>query len=542
MASLDFKGKQFVATHHYSVPFRELTVDPKKSLPPKGQAPALDDNLIIHGDNLEALKALLPRYAGKIKCIYIDPPYNTGNEGWAYNDNLRAPFIKEWLGKTVGSDDLERHDKWLCMMMPRLILLRELLAEDGVIFVSIDDNEQHHLRNLMDEIFDENNFISEIVWFSKYTVANDTKYLSQQHEYVIAYAKCRENLPPLRLPRTKEMDDRYTNPDGDPRGPWKPKPLHAKSGSGESYKFTFRNGVTWSAPMGAYPRFSIATLRKLDDDNRISFGRNGDATPSVKTFLSELPNERVAGDHWHFDDVGHTHFANEELASILGKGAFDNPKPSTLIVRALRLTTGPHDIILDSFAGSGTTAQAVLALNKEDGGNRKFILVEVEGYADKITAERVRRVISGVPTTSDETLHEGLGGSFTFCELGQPISIDGLLKGTALPDYATLASYVFYTATGATLAKPPKKPASDFLIGEHNGQRIHLIYKPDKKFLRSNEAMLNSDRAETIATSTPAGSRALVFAAGKFMSQNELAAQRIEFSQLPYTLHRVFGN
>ena len=175
-------------------------------------------------------------------------------------------------------------------------------------------------------------------------------------------------------------------------------------------------------------------------------------------------------------------------------------------------------------------------------GIRKFILVEVEDYADKITAERVRRVIKGVPTATDEKLRDGLGGSFTFCELGEPISIDGLLKGTALPDYATLASYVFYTATGATLAKPPKKPASDFLIGEHNGQRVHLIYKPNKEFLRSNEAMLNSDRAETIAKSTPAGSCALVFAAGKFMSQSELAAQRIEFSQLPYTLHRVFGS
>jgi adenine-specific DNA-methyltransferase len=234
----------------------------------------------------------------------------------------------------------------------------------------------------------------------------------------------------------------------------------------------------------------------------------------------------------------------EKMRSVLEsmRISFQYPKPARLVEYIIKMCTNKGDIVLDSFAGSGTTAHAVLALNKEDGGNRKFILVEVEDYADKITAERVRRVIKGVPTATDEQLREGLGGSFTFCELGQPISIDGLLKGTALPDYATLASYVFYTATGATLQKPPKKPAIDFLIGQHNGHRIHLIYKPDKEFLRSNDAMLNSDRAETIAKSTPAGSRALVFAAGKFMSQNELAAQRIEFSQLPYTLHRVFAS
>ena len=223
MASLDFKGKQFVATHHYSVPFRELVIDPKKSLPPKGQTPALDDNLIIHGDNLEALKALLPRYAGKVKCIYIDPPYNTGNEGWAYNDNLRAPFIKEWLGKTVGTDDLERHDKWLCMMMPRLILLRELLADDGAIFVSIDDNEQHRLRALLDEIFGEPNFIADFIWQHRKSSQNDID-LSLSHNYTLAYAKDRSRfrLNPLSVDTT-----RFTNLDNDPRGPWVADPFDA---------------------------------------------------------------------------------------------------------------------------------------------------------------------------------------------------------------------------------------------------------------------------------------------------------------------------
>jgi len=207
---LDFKGKQFVATHHYSVPFRELVIDPKKSLPPKGQTPRLDDNLIIHGDNLEALKALLPRYAGKVKCIYIDPPYNTGNEGWAYNDNLRAPFIKEWLGKTVGADDLERHDKWLCMMMPRLILLRELLAEDGAIFVSIDDYETHHARVQLNEVFGEQNFIACLIRQGIKGGTGPTDEIRKAHDYVLAYAKDRSEtaLGSLELSALDQSDAR----------------------------------------------------------------------------------------------------------------------------------------------------------------------------------------------------------------------------------------------------------------------------------------------------------------------------------------------
>jgi adenine-specific DNA-methyltransferase len=539
MASLDFKGKQFVATHHYSVPFRELTIDPKKSLPPKGQAPALDDNLIIHGDNLEALKALLPRYAGKIKCIYIDPPYNTGNEGWAYNDNLRAPFIKDWLGKTVGSDDLERHDKWLCMMMPRLILLRELLAEDGVIFVSLDDNEGATLKVLMDELFGEINFVANFIWNHRKSSQNDID-VSLSHNYTFCYAKRREIF---KLNSLAIDDSKFSNPDKDPRGDWAADPMDAP-GIRENLTYPVLNpntGEKYFPPSGRHWRFTKDKYEQALQENRIVFGKTGKSKPQFKRFKSEA-EEKGTNIFTIWDDVETATEGTKEIMELFeDRKVFDTPKPVSLIERILELATTPNSIVLDSFAGSGTTAHAVLSLNKRDGGNRKFILVEVEGYADKITAERVRRVISGVPTTSDETLREGLGGSFTFCELGQPISIDGLLKGTALPDYATLASYVFYTATGATLQKPPRKPATDFLIAEHNGQRIHLIYKPDKKFLRSNEAMLNSDRAETIATSTPAGSRALVFAAGKFMSQNELAAQRIEFSQLPYTLHRVFG-
>jgi adenine-specific DNA-methyltransferase len=294
-------------------------------------------------------------------------------------------------------------------MYPRLYLANNLLKDDGVIFVSIDDHEVHNLRKIMDDIFGEENFVGEIIWHSKYTVANDTKYLSQQHEYILSYAKNKDAIEKLRLPRTEEMDARYTNPDNDERGSWKATPLHAKSGNGESYIYTFKNGVKWKAPQGRYPRFSTETLKKLDEDNRLWFGKDNKTTPSVKTYLNELADERVSGDLWSYIEVGHTHFSNEELAKLMGKGIFDNPKPTKLIKKMMQLSTNSQDIILDFFAGSGTTAHAILDLNK-DNGNRKFICVQLPEKTDEkseafkagyktiaeIAKERIKRVIKKI--------------------------------------------------------------------------------------------------------------------------------------------------
>ncbi|MDE2649818.1 MAG: site-specific DNA-methyltransferase, partial [Chloroflexota bacterium] len=351
MPTLDFKGKQHIYAHHLTVPHRPLVVDEARSvLPdtdpqsiggkPADEIPFSDQNLIIHGDNLHALKALLPHYAGRVKCIYIDPPYNTGNEGWVYNDNVNSPMLRDWFEKNspVDGEDLERHDKWLCMMWPRLHLLRELLRDDGVIFVSIDDNEVHHLRMMMDEIFGEENFVAQIVWHSKYTQANDARYLSRQHESILFFAKDKNALPKLRISRPENMNKSYSNPDNDPRGPWKSTPLHAKSGSG-NYKYTFANGYTWQAPSGRYPRYAENRLSELELDNRITFGKEGRGTPNVKTFLRELDMGVVSASVWKYQDVGHTHGANEEFASVLGKGVFDNPKPTGLIQRMLELST-----------------------------------------------------------------------------------------------------------------------------------------------------------------------------------------------------------
>ena len=397
MPTLEFKGKQHIYAHHLTVPYRPLVLDRSKSKNPTGS----DDSLIIHGDNLHALKALLPRYAGRVKCIYIDPPYNTGNEGWCYNDRVNSPLMQEWLKKNspVDGEDLERHDKWLCMMWPRLQLLRELLADDGIIFVSIDDNEQHHLRMLMDEVFGESNVIANFTWWSKYTLSNDSKSVSSQHENITAYAKNEQACEIGVLPRTEEMNKAYKNPDEDARGPWKATPIHAKSGKDEDrYSLTFPNGAMWSCPPGRYPIYTKLRAMELYEDGQLYFGKSGKAQPNKKTYLSEVKEGKTVGSLWTYQEVGSSHEANEELASIMGKGVHENPKGSKLVQRVLRTANLSRDsIVLDSFAGSGTTAHAVLALNKEDGGNRKFILVECEDYADSITAERVRRVIDGVP-------------------------------------------------------------------------------------------------------------------------------------------------
>ena len=444
MPTLDFKGKQHIYAHHLTVPHRPLLPDVSRSLNPTGA----DDNLIIHGDNLHALKALLPRYAGRVKCIYIDPPYNTGNEGWVYNDRVNSPLIQEWLEQNspVDDEDLERHDKWLCMMWPRMHLLRELLSEDGAIFISIDDNEQHHLRMLMDEIFGEQNFIATIIWNKMDSPKNSARHVSEDHESLLIYAKVSDIWRPNLLPRSPEMLARYKNPDNDPRGQWLLSDLAARNPySRGRYPITTPSGnVIEGPPAGSSWRVSKEKFDTLDEDNRIWWGAAGESRPGIKRFLSEVREGIVPRTLWAWEEVGSTRHSKQELSQVMSAPAstdlFVTPKPTGLIKRVMQIASDKDSVILDSFAGSGTTAHAVLALNKEDGGNRKFILVECEEYADSVTSERVRRVINGVPNARDESLREGLGGSFVYCTLGEPLDTEGLLTGRALPTFSTLAA------------------------------------------------------------------------------------------------------
>jgi adenine-specific DNA-methyltransferase len=363
MPSLQFKGKVFVQNHHLVVPFHELIPVKSRGLSKKA---SLHDNLIIEGDNLAALKALLPTYHGKVKCIYIDPPYNTGNEAWAYNDNVNSPMMQEWLGKVVDREDLTRHDKWCCMMMPRLKLLRELLRDDGAIFVAIDDNEVHRLRCLMDEVFGEENFVTTVVWQKNDGPKNTAAQFSEDHEYLVVYARNGPNWIPNRLERTEAMIARYKNPDNDPRGNWLLSDLAARNfyAAGRYPITTPKGRVIEGPPAGSYWRVSKARFDELEKDGRIWWGESGGNRPGIKRFLSEVQEGIVPRTLWLWKDAGSTRHAKQELSQIMaaeaGSDLFITPKPASLLQLIIRVATEPDSIILDSFAGSGTTAHACL--------------------------------------------------------------------------------------------------------------------------------------------------------------------------------------
>lgn len=530
MAQLQFKGKQFVQNHHLAVPYHELIPKKDKSLTDKVN---LHDNLIVHGDNLKALKALLPTYAGKVKCIYIDPPYNTGNEGWVYSDNINSPMIQEWLktNKPVDNEDLTRHDKWLCMITPRLKLLRELLRDDGVIFVSIDDNEIHHLRMLMDEIFGEENFVTVFMWRRKKEISSDSKNIAIQGEYILCYSKSQSFNLNFEELSSEYLNTSYNEPTEQfPESRWRPVPLTVSKGlTGGGYEYEVKTpGGKIHNRIWAYPEDSY---RNLLQKGRVYFGKDGNGIPQRVVYDFESSGKPVSN---FWDDITTNKEGKKEILDIFGDNFFDTPKPTALVKKILKLSTDEESLVLDSFAGSGTTAHAVLDLNKEDGGDRKFILVEMEDYADKITAERVRRVIKGVPNARDENLKNGLGGTFSYFELGKPIELENILSGSNLPTYKELARYVFYTGTGEEFDESKIDEERGF-IGESKDYEVYLFYRPDLEYLKNTSLTL--DRAKTLGKSN--GKRRLVFAPAKYLDQDHLDELRIDFAQLPFEIYKL---
>lgn len=511
MPSLNWIGKEAVVNHDKEVPFKLLKKIKSASLGENSQ------NLIIHGDNLEALKSLMPYYTGRVKCIYIDPPYNTGNESWVYNDKVNSPKIKQWLGKVVGreSEDLTRHDKWLCMMYPRLKLLKDLLAEDGAIFVSIDDNEQCNLKLLMDNIFGENNFITSIIWQKKFSPQNDAKYFSDNHDFILVFAKDKKKWKRKLLPRSEAMDQRYENKDNDPRGPWASSDLSVKTYSKEyDYPITTPSGKIINPTKGRCWRTSKNNLEKLIAENRIWFGKNKDGVPRIKRFLSDVQEGLVPLTIWLHQDVGHNQQARQDLKTIFPDSdfPFETPKPISLIKRILQIATDKDSIILDSFSGSGTTGHAVLDLNKEDGGNRKFIMVEMEDeVAKKITAERVKRA---------SKMNDYQGG-FEFCELDKALfDENGHIEDTC--DFNQFATYIYFTETQTNI--DPKKIIANY-IGEHGSTEYYLIYKEKNKndFNKSFLKNLNKN-----------SSRKIVYADRCLIDDEILMNNNIVFKQIPY--------
>ena len=538
MAQIQFKGKSFVQNHHLLVKYHELIPKKGKSLTDKV---SLHDNIIIHGDNLKALKALLPLYAGKIKCIYIDPPYNTGNEKWAYNDNVNSPMMQEWLGKVVDREDLTRHDKWLCMMMPRLKLLRELLSDDGVIFVSIENNEVHHLIMLLNEIF-QDNFIGILIWRKKEGGGQTDQYFVTEHEYVLVFAK---SSAFQWLDETIPIDEANFNKE-DENGKFDAVKL-AKWGSGArkedrpSMCFPIKSpddkNINPKAPDGNDGRWRVGKIRMdnlIENDLVYWEKKKGEWIPYEKIYYQEEAVKKIK-ERSILYELANTGDSTKMLTNIFGKkDVFENAKPPELVKFLISYATNKNDIVLDSFAGSGTTAQAVLALNKEDGGNRRFILVECEDYADKITAERVRRVIKGVPGAKDENLKQGLGGTFSYFELGKAIELESILSGDGLPTYEELARYIFYTATGEEFDPKVMNEKKNF-VGESRNYKVYLFYEPDIEKLKN--IALTLERAKSIGKYGE--KRRLVFAPTKYLDQAHLDELRIDFAQLPFEIYEL---
>lgn len=584
MPTLEWIGKNKVVNHHQEVPFRVL--ERQYSFDEQGQHTENNgsENMIIHGDNLEALKALLPQYEGKVKCIYIDPPYNTGNEGWCYNDNVSDPHIQKWLGEVVGKEgeDLTRHDKWLCMMYPRLMLLQKLLADDGVIFISIDDNELYNLKSICDEIFGASCYVSDIAWQRTYSTRNDSKGIVNEVEHILVYSKVPE-WNPNKLPRTEEMNARYSNPDNDVCA-WKSTDAFAPGASthqGMVYAiqnpFTGvllypSNGRHWS--LGQDQMFEIMSqwgeyeLREIDDvqkrasicgvseeqvkssvkaimlsDNLENaaqkasaiynrgqwplfyFGQDGKGGIRRKTYLNTVGG-RIPTNFWPFSETGHTDEAKKEMLAIFdGKATFDTPKPHRLIEFVLKVAGTQDALILDSFAGSGTTAHAVLNMNKADGGHRKFILVEMGDYADTITAERVKRVIHGYGEGKNAV--EGTGGSFSYYELGEPLLLP---SGNLNEKVGTekIRDYIWYTETKKPL--PDHKNSNPYFLGENNSTAYYFFYEPQKV------CVLNYDFVATIPEKAEGY---IIYADRCTLSEQELQQLGITFKKIPRDIVRV---
>ena len=553
MPTLEWIGKSKVINHHQDVPFRVL--ERKYSFDENGQHDEDNgsENMIIRGDNLEALKALLPRYEGRVKCIYIDPPYNTGNEGWVYNDNVNDPKIKKWLGKVVGKEgeDLTRHDKWLCMMYPRLKLLQKLLVDDGVIFVSLDFHEQPFMRLIMDEIFGASNYVSEIACVNKPSGRSDDKYIATAHESIIVYRKS----PLLTLggfePEEK-ITKRYNKRDTDGRL-YREEDLRKRGTHDERtdrpnlfYPFFF-NQETGELIVGGNDEktpdgfIRIEPMKSKDVQGTWRWGQ--DTANAQKTYIHPryMPNkqqwslfeweyldERGAAKPttlWDFKDVN-SERGTEVFIKYLGfkKEDFPNPKPVGTIQRILQIATAGDDIILDSFAGSGTTAHAVLNMNKADGGHRKFILVEMMDYADSITAERVKRVIKGYGEGKKAV--EGTGGNFSFYDLGEPLLVGDCLNEAVAPE--KIREYIWFMETKQPYAPP--SGGNPYYLGKHNSTGYYFYYEP-RRVTVLDYAFLS--------TITEKADGTVIYADRCAISEDKLAKMGVTFKKIPRDISRL---
>lgn len=529
MPTLTWIGKDKVVNHHHDVPFRIL--ERSYAFNAEGSfdsSAARSGNKIIHGDNLEALKSLLPEYKGRIKCIYIDPPYNTGNEKWIYNDNVNDPRIKKWLGKVVGTqaEDLCRHDKWLCMMYPRLKLLHELLAEDGYIFISINFmNESAHLRLLCDEIFGFNNFIGELTWESTTQPINSGSSrfkLQQKVEPILFYAKNKRDNDSFTL---EELESRLKYPHTGKLGKCRFEIIE-KSNAGGYKRPTMQFEILGQKPReGKRWQIGEDTANALAANNRIEIV-NGIVKRAI--YPEDELDKRKFKPFWsHFPAaIADTALTGKNiLNSIMGRPiGFDTVKPPRLI--ELLLSYMPDDaIILDSFAGSGTTAHAVLNLNTKDKGLRKFILIEMEDYAEDITAERVRRVINGYGNGKNAV--PGTGGSFDYYELGEYMFDENRNLNEKIGE-EKIREYIYYSETKRHLDRK-RSAKTRYLLDTCNDTGYYFYYEPDT---------LTTLSTDTLGIITEKAGQYVVYADKCTIPAQILSACNIIFKQIPRDIKR----
>lgn len=543
MPTLTWIGKEKVVNHHQEVPYRVLEHKYGfRADDPADTTPTNSGNKIIHGDNLEALKSLLPEYEGRIKCIYIDPPYNTGNEKWVYNDNVNDPKIKKWLGEVVGKqgEDLSRHDKWLCMMYPRLKLLHKLLADDGVIFISIDDNELANLKQLCDEIFGANNFIDFFSWVKTETPANLSYKTKKSVEYIVCYQKSKNDIKFRGLEKESKSSNGLMNQTnaikelifpanivdtGLKDGVYKAGPYGTDSYDIQLLEdVQVKNGI-FITPVKLQGKFkwSQSNLDKeISNGTRISI-RTIAFSPSYEkaSYEPEVP--------WNIINrnfgVDTNEVASTLLTTIFGEKTFDFPKPVTLISYLANFINNKDAIILDSFAGSGTTAHAVLNLNKKDGGNRKFILVEMEDYAENITAERVRRVMNGYGEGKNAVA--GTGGAFDYYELGASM-FDQEKNLNEEIDEEKIREYIYYTETKHHLDRERTEKAK-YLLDTYNGTGYYFYYEKD---------CLMTLSIDTLGIVTERAEQYVIYADICTVPPQVLAARNITFKKIPRDIKR----
>lgn len=524
MPTLEWIGKDKVVNHHQQVPYKTL-------VPQYTFNAEHSDNMIIKGDNLEALKALLPRFEGKIKCIYIDPPYNTGNEGWVYNDNVNDPKIRKWLGEVVGKEgeDLSRHDKWLCMMYPRLKLLQRLLSRDGVIFISIDEIEHRFLEILMDEIFGSQNRIDTFIWQNNYGGGAKSNYVVHLHEYVLCFAKDIQNVGKIELPPDdnvlkyyKYRDEKYEQ-----RGPYRLQPLATTSMDTRPnlrYPLIYEGQEVWPEKQWMWSKERAVLAQEKDE--LVFSNHHGKWTVNYKQYLNGEDGTQRKSKPYSIITGLYTQAGTKAIKEIMGNGkAFDFPKPPELIQLFVQMITKGDDIILDSFAGSGTTAHAVLNMNKADGGNRRFILVEMMDYADSITAERVKRVINGYGEGKKAV--EGTGGDFTFFELGVPLlTADGNINEEV--DVKDLREYIWYMETHAPLQTIAAQDA--YYLGTNDSTAYYFCYEKD--------SIVTLDM-DLLATVTIKAESYVMYADQCGLSDEELKRFGITFRKIPRDIAKL---